>query len=363
MITSARYCPLILEQLRRRPVLASSQIVSVPSIPELILSKVTIARQKIAAEFEKNQSQGKLSAQRPESIARYYIDQGLKLPSEYRLLDVIDGGMRDPIMLLKVEDKRNGQICAMKIVQNSAHIPQSLECEWQIAREIGEHQNLLAYHQFGNLTIERNGVSQTCQYLVSEFMDGCTLYDLSATLGEAFVRQPDIQLTLLLDYVNGLERVHKSEVWHRDLRPSNLFVTVGGEGKVFDYGCSIFVSDTDKRECFASDLFGLGKSLYLGTVSADFQRFHWMTSMSAGYQGSLFVQSEIERFHPVLRPLIIKMTQEKAEGRSVDIDEIRRQIYAALESLPESRANVTYLAPLPTTCSPTPDLPALLKAS
>jgi hypothetical protein len=70
-------------------------------------------------------------------------------------------------------------------------------------------------------------------YLVMELMPGETLEDLAARQGPL---PPAQAVGLMLDVIAGLQEAHRHGVIHRDVKPSNCFLTADGRVKVGDFG-------------------------------------------------------------------------------------------------------------------------------
>jgi serine/threonine protein kinase len=86
------------------------------------------------------------------------------------------------------------------------------------------HPNILAVHQFG--------VFEGAPYLVSELLEGHTLWQL--------LQHGPMPVRKAIDYgvqiAHGLAAAHEKGIIHRDLKPDNLFVTKDGRGKILDFG-------------------------------------------------------------------------------------------------------------------------------
>jgi serine/threonine protein kinase len=114
-------------------------------------------------------------------------------------------------------------------------------------------------------------------FIVMEFVPGETLEAIIA-------RDGALDVAVALDYTcqiaNALDHAHRQGVLHRDLRPSNVIVTDGGQAKVADIGTSRFLEIAAHgttvigsppymapeqfrgQAVFASDLYSLGVTMY-----------------------------------------------------------------------------------------------------
>ncbi len=131
------------------------------------------------------------------------------------------------------------------------------------------HPNVVAI-----LTAEKQ---ENVFFIVMEFVPGETLETI-------LTRDGALDLTLALDYTcqicNAVDHAHRQGVLHRDLRPSNVLVTVGGLLKVADFGTSRFLEiaahgttvigsppymapeQFHGKAVFASDIYSLGVTMY-----------------------------------------------------------------------------------------------------
>lgn len=97
-------------------------------------------------------------------------------------------------------------------------------------------------------------------YIVMELMPGRTLKDLIDDHGPL---APGAAIDRILDVIDGLAEAHRLGVIHRDVKPSNCFLTTDDRIKVGDFGLSKSLVGTD-AEAGAGQLTQSGA--FLGTV-------------------------------------------------------------------------------------------------
>jgi len=93
-------------------------------------------------------------------------------------------------------------------------------------------------------------------FIIMELMPGRTLKDLVDASGPLPVNDA---LNHILDALDGLAEAHRLGMIHRDVKPSNCFLTADGRVKVGDFGLSKSLADTASRHLTQSGTF-------LGTV-------------------------------------------------------------------------------------------------
>ncbi len=164
---------------------------------------------------------------------------------------------------------------ALKTVLDIANptVLELFEREWKALASI-HHENIVRISDQGRF--EERGVSRP--FIVMEFLDGVTLAKL--------IRESSSRLTIenTLNYVygicDGLERVHNGNLVHRDVKPSNIFITKDGKVKIIDFGLAHLMQGKDgtstkgtrlymapeqlegKEPTPLSDLFSLGVVTY-----------------------------------------------------------------------------------------------------
>ena len=77
-------------------------------------------------------------------------------------------------------------------------------------------------------------------FLVMEFVDGMTLSELIRRDGRI---DPARVVSIAEDICSGLAAVHACGIVHRDMKPSNVFLTASGAVKIGDFGIASVASD------------------------------------------------------------------------------------------------------------------------
>src|SRR5215470_13444688 len=154
---------------------------------------------------------------------------GQVLDGRYRLTKKLgEGGMGEVYAAdhVHIEKKFAVKLLRPEIVSNREAVTRFRQ-EARSSSSIG-HRNIISIDDFGDLPDGRI-------YMCMELLNGAPLNDM--------IRQPmpvDRLLNILIQTGHGLAAAHAKGITHRDMKPENIFVTIGPNGedipKLLDFG-------------------------------------------------------------------------------------------------------------------------------
>ena len=257
----------------------------------------------------------------------------------YRVVSLLGRGGMGAVYLAERADGELQQKVAIKLLRGDCFRP-----VWR-ERFLTERQ-LLASLQHPSIihVVDAGHTREGRPYLVVEYVEGVPIDTYAATLD---VRQ---RLELFLRVCEGVAHAHRRLIIHRDLKPSNILVDAGGQPKLLDFGIARLLDNSGSTQTVerlltpnyaspeqiagapqttATDIYSLGVVLFQLLTGETPRR-----ATAGKKQKALEASALNPRVPRDLDYIIAKAMRPEPEDRYLSVDELARDIRAALDWRP-----------------------------
>lgn len=131
-------------------------------------------------------------------------------------------------VVYKAKDKKTGELLALKKIRLEAEdegIPSTAIREISLLKQL-QHPNIVRLYDVIHTDKKLTLVFEFLDQDLKKYLDAC---------GETGLEDTTIQ-SFLYQLLRGIAYCHEHRVLHRDLKPQNLLINMGGELKLADFG-------------------------------------------------------------------------------------------------------------------------------
>lgn len=275
------------------------------------------------------------------ALAQGRLKKGSSL-GPYKIVRLIgEGGMGE---VYEARDEILDRQVALKVVlpelSSAAEVIKRFTSEGQTLAKLN-HQNVVTVHTLG----EDKGI----HYIVMEFVDGVSLWDLLQAKGHLEINQALHYFNQLL---SGVKALHDHKIIHRDIKPKNIIVRRDNSVKIVDFGIAKVKGQQEREitatgaiigsvyyispECLEgeqasvqSDIWSLGVNLFEMLVGErPFQDDHRTRLIEKITTQEISFEKDKGKVPEGLQNIILKMCEKRPLDRYSSVAEIQRDIEA-----------------------------------
>jgi serine/threonine protein kinase len=170
----------------------------------------------------------------------------------YTLLDHIGQGARGRVF--KARHRLMDRVVALKVI-----LPDRALGKSAVGRFFRE-MKIVALLDHPNVVRAIDAdVHEGCPYIVMEYLEGDDLGHIFAHCGPL---PPEEVIDYMAQAARGLAHAHEKGVIHRDVKPTNLFLSTTGVVKVLDLGCGELLGEAGQ----AGNVFDTDEGVVVGTT-------------------------------------------------------------------------------------------------
>ena len=181
------------------------------------------------------------------------------LAGRYRLTDrIAAGGMGE---VWRAEDNLLNRAVAVKLLPTGRAGDDAFLARFRAEARYAaslSHPGIARVYDYGESS-EFGGA-----YLVMELVNG---EPLSAILARAGRLSPDATLDIMSQAARALDAAHQAGIVHRDIKPGNLLVAVGGTTKITDFGIATAVAAAQASHLTETGMV-MGTAMYVSPEQA-----------------------------------------------------------------------------------------------